>query len=152
MAVPVIDDVIVPRSNLETLISRIRELADKHHIELAIWGHAAEANLHVQPLLDLSKLGDRQRVFKLMDELYRSVIGMGGSIAAENNEGRLRAPYVALQLGEEIVAAYDELRKAADPHGILNPGVKTGTDSKQLVNLLAKDFSIVRHADYLPRM
>ncbi|MFZ1811983.1 MAG: FAD-binding oxidoreductase, partial [Candidatus Saccharimonadales bacterium] len=92
-ALPIIDDVIVPPSKFEQLLGTINELSAKHKLDLAVWGHAGDAHLNVMPLLDLAKLGDRQKVFKLMDEYFRAVIKLGGSIAGENNDGRLRAPY-----------------------------------------------------------
>ncbi|MGB3023187.1 MAG: FAD-binding oxidoreductase [Candidatus Saccharimonadales bacterium] len=150
-ALPIIDDVIVAPRQLEELLGTINELSARHKIDLALWGHVGDANLHVFPLLDLAKLGDRQRVFKLMDEYFKAVIKMKGSVAGANNDGRLRANYSALQLGEEISDVYAELKKACDPHNILNPGVKSGTSLKQLVDMLSHDYSLARLADYLPR-
>ncbi len=150
-ALPIIDDVIVPPSKFEQLLGTINELSAKHKLDLAVWGHAGDAHLNVMPLLDLAKLGDRQKVFKLMDEYFRAVIKLGGSIAGENNDGRLRAPYATLQLGEEITQVYRDLKTACDPHDMLNPGVKTGTTLKQLVEMLRHDYSLAHLADYLPR-
>ena len=150
-ALPIIDDVIVAPAKLEQLLGTIKELSAKHKVDLATWGHVGDANLHVFPLLDLGKLGDRQRVFKLMDEYFKAVIQMKGSIAGVNNDGRLRANYSLLQIGEELTDVYSELKKACDPHGVLNPGVKANTPIKQLVDMLSHDYSLVRLADYLPR-
>ena len=44
------------------------------------------------------------------------------------------------------------VKKAFDPYGMLNPGVKTGTTLKHLVDMLREDYSLVRHADYVPRI
>lgn len=151
-AVPIIEDASVPHDKLRDLLETIYDLFDRHHLTLAVWGHAGDANLHIQPLLDLSKLTDRQKVFRLMDEYYRAVTALGGSIAAEHNDGRLRAPFVKLQVGEEMVQVFTDLKKGFDPYGILNPGVKTGTDIKQLVDMLRKEYSIIHLADHLPRM
>lgn len=150
-ALPIIEDGIVPPAQLEAYIKATYELFEKNHLDVAIWGHAGDANLHMQPLLDLRKLTDRQKIFKLMDEYYRMVIGMGGSIAAEHNDGRLRVPYVALQCGPELTEAFEKLKKAFDPYGTLNPGVKTGTSLKDLASLLRESYSIAHLADHLPR-
>lgn len=150
-ALPIIDDVIVPVGKLSQLFTLIGELSAKYKIDLATWGHVGDANIHAFPVLDLGKLGDRQKVFKLMDEYFNAVIDMGGSIAAENNDGRLRSLYARLQIGEELWDVYAELKKACDPHNMLNPGVKSGTPLKQLVEMLRHDYSLVRHTDHLPR-
>ena len=151
-ALPIIDDCIVPSDKLLDLIGAITELGARHKLELATWGHAGDANLHVMPLLDLTKLGDRQKVFKLMNEYFAAVIALGGSIAAENNEGRLRVAFANMQLGEELVGVMEGVKKAFDPYNMLNPGVKTGTTLKQLADLMREDYSMVRHADYVPRI
>jgi len=150
-ALPIIEDGIVPTTAFRQFIDDVYALFNKHHLEVALWGHAGDANLHIQPLLDLRKLGDRQKVFKLMDEYYRIVLKYGGSIAAEHNDGRLRAPYVAAQVGPEMAGLYAQVKAAFDPHGILNPGVKTGTDIKELASLLRDTYSIAHLSDHLPR-
>ena len=150
-SLPIIEDGVVPAAKLEEFITAVYDLYQRHHLEVALWGHAGDANIHMQPLLDLRKLTDRQKVFKLMDEYYRLVISMGGSIAAEHNDGRLRTPYVALQCGAELAGVYAELKKAFDPHGTLNPGVKTGTTLKDLAPLLRENYSLAHLADHLPR-
>ncbi len=150
-ALPIIEDASVPQAKIHEFIDTIYKLFDKHHLAVAVWGHAGDANLHVHPLLDLAKLSDRQKVFKLMDDYYRAIVNMGGSIAAENNDGRLRAPFVKLQVGDDMLAVFKMLKKGFDPHGILNPGVKLGTDAKQLVDMLRKEYSLAHLADYLPR-
>lgn len=151
VAVPVLEDVAVPHDKLQDLIESIYALADKHHLSLAIWGHAGEASLHTQPILDLSKTGDRQKILRLMDDYYRKVVDMGGSIAAEHNEGRIRGPFVLLQTGKEIAEIFEKLKNSFDPHNVLNPGVKTGTDSTQVVAMLRDNYSLAHLSDHLPR-
>lgn len=150
-SLPFIEDGIVPREKFSDYVNAVYALFDKYHLESALWGHAGDANLHIQPLLDLRKTGDRQKLFKLMDEYNRMVISMGGSIAAEHNDGRLRAPYVALQCGEDMAKLFIQLKKACDPYGTLNPGVKVGTALKELMPMLRDKYSIAHLADHLPR-
>lgn len=151
VAVPVIEDAAVPHERFVDLMYAVEKLFESHNLSLAVWGHAGDANVHVHPLLDLSKLSDRQKMLKLMSEYYTKVVQLGGSIAGEHNDGRLRAPFVHLQVGDELVELFTKLKAGFDPHGVLNPGVKTGTDMKQLVELLRKEYSIVHLSDHLPR-
>lgn len=150
-ALPIVEDGIVPAVAFNQFIAEAYQLFERHHLEVALWGHAGDSNLHMQPLLDLKKLGDRQKAFKLMDEYYKLVIKLGGSIAAEHNDGRLRAPYVAAQVGEDMHQLYVQLKTACDPHGTLNPGVKTGTTLKELVDMLRDSYSLAHLAEHLPR-
>lgn len=150
-ALPIIEDGIVPMNVFRNFIDDVYALFKTHHLEVAIWGHAGDANIHVLPLLDLRKTADRQKVFKLMDEYYKLVLKYNGSIAAEHNDGRLRAPYVASQTGQEMADIYAQIKKAFDPHGTLNPGVKLGTSLKEVSTMLRESYSIAHLADYLPR-
>ena len=150
-AVPVIEDAVVPFERLQDLFEVIYGLFEKHHLKAVVWGHAGDANLHIYPLLDLQKTGDCQKVFRLMDEYYRAVLELGGTIAGEHNDGRLRAPFVKLQVGDEMTTVFSEIKQAFDPYAILNPGVKTGTEVKELVSLLRKEYSLTHLLEYLPR-
>ncbi|RWZ79687.1 MAG: FAD-binding protein [Candidatus Chaera renei] len=150
-ALPIIEDGVVPRRALVEYIEKVYQLLDKHHLEAAVWGHAGDANLHLQPLLDLSKIAERQKAFKLMQEYYSMVIALGGSVTAEHGDGRLRSPYLVKQHGLDVVELFSQLKKIFDPYGTLNPGVKLHTDVADLVPLLRQDYSLRHLADHLPR-
>lgn len=150
-SLPIIEDGIVPSERFEEYLDKVYELFKQYKLDIAIWGHAGDANLHMQPILDLQRLGHRQTVFKLMDDYYRMVLSLGGSIAAEHNDGRLRAPYVALQVGGDMLDAYQKLRTIFDPKTILNPGVKTGTTLKDLAGQLRGHYDLAHMSQHLPR-
>ncbi len=150
--VPVIEDAAVPRDLLGAFIEDAKALCKKHHVEALVWAHVGPSNVHILPLVDMSKVAHKQTIFKLMDEYYRMVVKIGGSIASEHGDGRLRAPFTKLQVGETLTKAYADLRKAVDPHGTMNPGVKTGSTIKDVVDNLASDYSLDRFSDVLPRM
>lgn len=150
-ALPIIEDGIVPVTSFRAFLDDVYQLFATHKLDAAIWGHAGDANIHIQPILDLRKVGDRQKVFKLMDEYYRLVIKYGGSCAAEHNDGRLRAPYVVAQVGQEMMDVYTQIRAAFDPRGTLNPGVKTGTSLKDVSSMLRETYTLAHLADHLPR-
>lgn len=151
-AAPIIQNVSVPQVALHQFVHDTKTLCKKHHVETALWVHVQSGEVVSVPLIDLSKLGDRQQVFKLMDEYFRLAIKLGGSIAPIGGEGRLRAPFTKLQSGGDLYALFEQLKNAADPHKTLNPDVKLGGDTKELVNLLRKEYSLQTFADYLPRM
>ncbi len=150
-ALPIIEDGVVPRRKLVEYIEKVYQLLDRHHLEAAVWGHAGDANLHMQPLLDLSKIGERQKAFKLMQEYYAMVIALGGSITAEHGDGRLRSPFLVKQHGLDIVELFSQVKKFFDPRGTLNPGVKLHTDISDLVPILRQEYSLKHLADHLPR-
>ena len=152
VALPIIDDAAVSLERIEEFLQSIYDIFDKYKLPAMVWGHVGDGNLHVQPFLDLKKLGDRQKVFKLMEEYYKQVVGMGGTISAEQGDGRLRAPFVKLQTGEDMLGLYEAVKSGFDSQGILNPGVKLGTEPKQLVEMLRKDYTLAHLASHMPRL
>lgn len=150
-ALPIIEDGVVPREKLGEFIKAIYALFKKYGLDVAIWGHAGDANLHLQPFMDLNVLGDRQKVFKIMDEYYNMVLQMGGSTCGEHNDGRLRAPFLPKVYGPEMYEVFRQVKKIFDPYNILNPGVKIDVGLKDLVPILRHEYSMSHLTDHLPR-
>lgn len=150
-ALPIIEDGVVPQGELKPFVQNIYKLFDKYKLEAAVWGHAGNANLHMQPFLDLSKTGDRQKVFKIMDEYYGMVMKLGGSTAGEHNDGRLRAPYLPVLYGQEVYRLFEATKKIFDPHAIMNPGVKIGVTKADQVKELRFEYSMNNLGNHLPR-
>lgn len=150
--VPLVQGVTVPQAAMHQFMDDAKSLAKKHHLESALWVHVQSGEVLMMSLAELSKLGDRQAVFKLMDDYFKLVIKLGGSIATTSPEGRLRIPYAELQMGTDMLSLIEQLKSAVDPHATMNPGVKTGTSAKELVDMLRKDYSLENYGDYLPRL
>lgn len=150
-AVPIIEDGVVPVEQLEAFMNGVYQLFQKHHLRVAVWGHAGDANLHVQPFLDLSQLGDRQKVFRLMEEYYALVLGLGGTTSGEHNDGRLRGPYLERQYGPEIYALFQKVKQIFDPHNMLNPGVKVNVTIDDIKPLLRSEYTVHHLYQHLPR-
>jgi FAD/FMN-containing dehydrogenase len=150
-ALPIIEDGVVPIDQFSNYIEILYKLFKKYELKAAIWGHAGNANLHVQPFLDLSQLGDRQKIFRLMDEYYHLVIEMGGSISGQHNDGRLRGPYLSQLYGAEAYELFGKIKNIFDPHGTLNPGVKVGVTLDDTKSLLRRDYSLDHLFDHMPR-
>ncbi len=150
-ALPVVEDGIVPVDKLEDFIEGVYTIFEKMGLKAALWGHAGDGHLHVQPLLDLGQLGDRQKIFRLMEEYHQLVISLGGSTTGEHGDGRLRGPVLQKLYGEEVYALLEQVKKIFDPHGTLNPGVKIGVTADSIKPLLRSEYSVSHLYDYLPR-
>lgn len=129
----------VPTERLEDFSHALRELAKKEHIALPLAGHVYTNTYSVYPSLELRKVSDKQKVFKLLDELTKLVYAHDGTMIAEGGEGRLKAKFIYGQLDEKVVAMYEAVRKVCDPHGFMNTGVKQGGDIRQLAEQLRED-------------
>lgn len=148
---PIIEDGVVPPERLREYIEGIYQLFERNHLQAAIWGHAGDGNLHVQPVLDLAQVGDRQRAFRLLDEYYALVISLGGTTSGGNGDGRLRAPYLEKLYGSEVYALFTKIKQIFDPYGTLNPGVKMNVNLETVKQQLRAGYSMDHLYDHMPR-
>ena len=51
-----------------------------------------------------------------------AVLALGGTITGEHGVGRLKRPWLAEQLGPDVMALNQRVKAALDPLNILNPG------------------------------
>jgi FAD/FMN-containing dehydrogenase len=151
-ALPIIEDGVVPPERFREFVEAVYQLFERYNLQAAMWGHAGDANLHMQPFLDLSQVGDRQKVFKIMDDYYNIVMTLGGSTSGEHGDGRLRAPYLQKLYGPEMYAIFQKVKQIFDPYGTLNPGVKMNVNLETIRPLLRNSFSMEHLYDHLPRM
>jgi FAD/FMN-containing dehydrogenase len=114
--VPVKLDVSLPADRLAEVWDALPGLADP--ARTVLYGHLAEANLHVN-LLDVPESEEDG----VTDRVLRLVAGAAGSISAEHGIGRAKARWLHLTRSPAELAAMRAVKKALDPAGILNPGV-----------------------------
>jgi FAD/FMN-containing dehydrogenase len=150
-AVPIIEDGIVPPEKLEEYITGVYQIFAHNQLQAAIWGHAGDGNLHMQPFLDLSQIGDRQKAFRVIDEYYKLVISLGGSTSGEHGDGRLRAPYLEQLYGPEAYAVFVKVKQIFDPYNTMNPGVKIGVTLDDIKPLVRTSYSLEHLYDHMPR-
>lgn len=150
-ALPIIEDGVVPAEKFHQYLSNVYDIFAKYNLQAAVWGHADDANIHMQPFLDLSQIGDRQKVFKIIDEYYNMVIGLGGSTSGEQSDGRLRAPYLPRLYGEAMYGVFQKTKFIFDPHGTMNPGVKIDVTIDDIKPLLRHEYSMEHLSHHLPR-
>lgn len=150
-AVPITNGAIVPLEKYEEFLNGLHELAARNHLEAAVWGHAGDASLQLQPYLDISQVGDRQKLFRMMDDYYSLAIDLGGSTSSEQNDGRLRAPYLAKLYGPEVYELFQKVKQIFDPYGILNPGVKVNVELGDIKSLLRHEYSLGGWYEHMPR-
>ncbi|HEV2403709.1 MAG TPA: FAD-binding oxidoreductase [Candidatus Saccharimonadales bacterium] len=150
-SVPAIGDGVVPLEHLGELLDGIYKMFARNQLPVAVWGHAGDGNLHVQPMLDLSQVGGRQMVFRLLEEYSNLVISLGGSISGEFNDGRLHAPYLEKLYGPEAYTLLQKIKHIFDPYNLLNPGVKVNVQVDDIKPLLRQSYSLEHLLAHMPR-
>jgi len=149
-ALPFIEDGIVPAARLGTFLERTYKLLQKYDLDIAVWGHAGDANLHLQPFLDLSKKKDVEKMLDLSHDFTELVISLGGSTSAEHNDGLIRAPYLQQLYGTAMYELLRQTKHIFDPHNVLNPGKKVDVTESIMRGRLRTEYSLSHLSDHLP--
>lgn len=149
-AVPLAEDICVPVESLVEYLHKAAEIYRSAGLIPAAWGHAGDGVVRMQPMLDLGQVGDRQKLTRLASVLYSAVVKLGGTTTAAAGDGRVRAPYNQLVYGPEMHDLMLRVKKIFDPHGILNPGVKTASE-KEVMEMMRGEYSLAHRHEHLPR-
>ena len=116
------EDICVPCSAVAEMIARIGEIAAKYRLEIPVFGHAGDGNLHPNILCDRRDADEVARVMEAGREIFESAIALGGTLSGEHGIGVLKKAFMKADLGEDTLALMRRIKDAIDPHGIMNPG------------------------------
>jgi FAD/FMN-containing dehydrogenase len=120
-----IEDACVPPESLAAYVRGVRAALAAREIRGVIFGHAGDANVHVNPLIDVRRPGWKADVAGVLEEVTCLVASLGGTLAGEHGDGRLRTPLMSRVWEPDAIACFAEIKRALDPAGVLNPGVKS---------------------------
>jgi len=116
------EDIVVPRGKLEALFKFAAQLQKKHRLQVACFGHAGDGNIHTNVMVDYQQPGAQERAEKCLDELFGWVIASGGAITGEHGVGLAKKRWWPQAVPKNSRALHETVKRALDPHGILNPG------------------------------
>ncbi len=143
-----LEDIAVPVDRLLHTCSRLTGLFDRHGYENSvIFGHAKHGNIHfmLNEDFDRAELTTRYRSFT--DDMVDLVLGQGGTLKAEHGTGRIMAPFVRRQYGDELYAVMQDLKRLLDPAGLLNPGVLLDEDPAATISHLKSTPAVEEQVD-----
>src|SRR6056297_3765292 len=117
------EDVVVPINKIPQLMQFVKELSEKEQIETVNFGHAGDGNMHVT-FLSGEKKGQvwDEKGEKNLEELYKKVLELGGTLSGEHGIGIKRMPYLPMALSQSQITMIKRVKSAFDPNEILNPG------------------------------
>jgi glycolate oxidase len=117
------EDTVVPRAKLPELVEKISAISRKHGILTISYGHAGDGNIHVNIIKkDISDEDWNNKLPRVIEELFREVVILGGSISGEHGIGWVQKNYLPLALGPVEIELMRKVKEVFDPRGILNPG------------------------------
>lgn len=119
-----LEDIAVPVERLGETCERLIELFDKHgYEESVIFGHAKDGNIHFLINERFDDAANLARYEAFTEEMVDLVLARGGTLKAEHGTGRIMAPFVTRQYGDELYDVMWQVKRLIDPEGLLNPGV-----------------------------
>jgi glycolate oxidase subunit GlcD len=118
------EDVSFPVERLLEGLERFEQLAGAHGLSSCAFGHGGDGNVHATVLVDPADEAELQRARELGAELFALVGELGGSIAAEHGVGWLKRGLLESQWDERTLALHEQIKRAFDPKGLMNPGKK----------------------------
>ena len=119
-----LEDVVVPVERLAETCERLQVLFDRYaYRDSVIFGHAKDGNIHFLLTDRFESAEQLSRYTAFTEDMVDLVLDAGGNLKAEHGTGRVMAPYVRRQYGDELYEVMRELKDLCDPSGILNPGV-----------------------------
>lgn len=132
-----LEDIAVPVPQLASTAAGLESLFDRFgYRDSVIFGHARDGNIHFLINEHFGSAGRLDAYAAFTEAMVDLVLDAGGTLKAEHGTGRIMAPYVRRQYGDELYACMEQVKALCDPHGVLNPDVVlTGDDRLHLRDL-----------------
>ncbi|WP_243296712.1 FAD-binding oxidoreductase [Bacillus litorisediminis] len=116
------EDATVPRSKIPDMFKRLKEIKEKYKIDLVVFGHAGDGNLHPNIIADKRDHEEMKRVELAVQEIFEAAIELGGTLSGEHGIGTMKAPFMEMELGKVGLDMMKRIKESWDPKNILNPG------------------------------
>lgn len=123
----VVQDGVVPRSQLGKALAEIERLSAEYGLGVANVFHAGDGNLHPLIMYDGREQGAHEHAEKLAGEILTLCIKLGGTITGEHGVGMEKRDYMPLLFSEVDIDTMVAIQKEIDPHHVANPGKKLPT-------------------------
>ncbi|MFL5583821.1 MAG: FAD-binding oxidoreductase [Gemmatimonadaceae bacterium] len=137
-----IEDGAVPLPRLPDYVQGVRKALADREVQGVIFGHAGDAHVHVNPLIDTSHDDWRKKVSGLLDDVVALTARLGGTLTGEHGDGRIRTPLLSRVWHKDALLAFGLVKKAFDPANIFNPGVKVALSGQSPLTDIKYDPSL----------
>lgn len=116
------EDVVVPLKEVSSLIRGVREIGERHNIEVSCFGHLGDGNIHVNFLKKGLKKTEVDIPETLLKEVFTLAAGLKGKVSGEHGIGLVKKPYLSLTTDPAYIDLKKKIKNVFDPYGIMNPG------------------------------
>ncbi|WP_126664845.1 FAD-binding and (Fe-S)-binding domain-containing protein [Haloterrigena salifodinae] len=125
---PFIEDATVPPEELAEYVEKFMDILDDHDTSAAYFAHAGSGTLHIRPILNLKEDEGVQAMQSISEDVTDLVVEHHGSFSGEHGDGLARTAFNPKMYGEDLWAAFQEVKSVFDPDWRMNPGKVVYTD------------------------
>ena len=118
------EDICVPRGKLVEMLARIDRVAAETGIEIAVFGHAGDGNLHVNLLSndDPNDPANKQRMMAAAHQVFAHTMELRGTLSGEHGIGLAKRDFMPMEQSERVLEWQRRWKRMWDPAELLNPG------------------------------
>jgi glycolate oxidase len=116
------EDIVVPRSQIPEMVRRIGQISRQFGLQIAVFGHAGDGNLHPNILFDQRQAGQYELVEQAAAAIFRAALELGGTLSGEHGIGLLKREFLPDALEDDVIEMMKGIKQLFDPTGQLNPG------------------------------
>ena len=110
-------DTVVPRASMPVFMAAVQKIAQANDTFIPGCGHAGDGNVHLGVFQK-----DPEIRARVMHELFRTAMELGGAISGEHGIGTEKKKYLRELEDPAKLALMSRIKTAFDPNNILNPG------------------------------
>lgn len=123
------EDIVVPVSNIPTLVRGLDALSREFGLTIINFGHAGNGNLHTNILYDPADENQNRNALRCLDRMFSLVLSLNGTLSGEHGVGLEKMDFIDREIDPITLELMRRIKSQFDPNGILNPG-KMLPDSK----------------------
>ncbi|CAN5773275.1 FAD-linked oxidase C-terminal domain-containing protein [soil metagenome] len=126
------EDICVPRGRIVEMLARVDRVSAETKIDVAVFGHAGDGNLHVNFLSneDPADPAIRKKIWAAAEQVFKHTVELGGTLSGEHGVGLAKRDYVHLEQSEQLIEWQRKWKALWDPTGLLNPGKRLPARTK----------------------
>lgn len=117
-----VEDTAVRVEDLPNYVLDFQKILDKYETPCVFYAHASVGELHLRPMMDLTRSEGVRKMKEMALEVAHLVKQYRGSLSGEHGDGRARSPYIEIVLGSEMMPLLERVKEIWDPENRFNPG------------------------------
>jgi glycolate oxidase subunit GlcD len=117
----IIGDIVVPISKITEMVKQAYDIASKHNVKIACFGHSGDGNVHPNLMTDRADKDLWKRAVSVNEEIVSYAIKLGGVASGEHGIGIEKKQFMVLEHGNSL-ELMKSIKQLLDPNSIMNPG------------------------------